>query len=110
MAFAISSGLPAAGRHLLRDRHGVPDFGPGRLPLPDWRPDRRPGVGPLARPEQDKLVALNTMLAEDGASITVPAGADAGTLVLVSLGTGAADRAIAFHPLATPCTWPPAAA
>jgi Fe-S cluster assembly protein SufD len=57
-----------------------------------------PALGPLARPEQDKLVALNTMLAEDGASITVPAGADAGTLVLVSLGTGAADRAIAFHP------------
>jgi Fe-S cluster assembly protein SufD len=57
-----------------------------------------PAFGPLARPAQDKLVALNTMLAEDGAALTVPEGVDAGTVVLVSLGTAAAGRATAFHP------------
>jgi Fe-S cluster assembly protein SufD len=57
-----------------------------------------PALGPLAHPEQDKMVALNTMLAEDGAGITVPAGVDAGTLLLVSLGTAAPGPAIAFHP------------
>lgn len=53
-----------------------------------------PALGTLARPEQDKLVALNTMLAEDGADLAVPEGVDAGTVVLVSLGVGAS----AFHP------------
>jgi Fe-S cluster assembly protein SufD len=50
--------------------------------------------GTLARPDRDPLVALNTMLAEDGALLAVPRGIDAGTLLLVSIGT---DRA-AFHP------------
>ncbi|MBN8892823.1 MAG: Fe-S cluster assembly protein SufD [Rhodospirillales bacterium 70-18] len=57
-----------------------------------------PALGPLARPESEKMVALNTMLAEDGAEIAVPAGVDAGTLLLVSLGTDAHGRAVAFHP------------
>ena len=34
--------------------------------------------GTLARPDSEPLVALNTMLAEDGASLSVPAGVDAG--------------------------------
>src|SRR3984885_16003906 len=50
--------------------------------------------GTLARPGSEPLVALNTMLAEDGASLTIPAGVDAGLLLLVSLAT---DEA-AFHP------------
>jgi Fe-S cluster assembly protein SufD len=50
--------------------------------------------GSLARPDREPLVALNTMLAEDGASLSVPAGIDAGALLLVSVAT---DRA-AFHP------------
>ena len=54
-----------------------------------------PAFGTIARPAGEKLVALNTMLAEDGAAIHVPAGIDAGTVVLVSLGTG---RSVGFHP------------
>jgi Fe-S cluster assembly protein SufD len=50
--------------------------------------------GGLARPDRDPLVALNTMLAEDGAVLHVPDGVDAGLVVLVSVGN---DRA-AFHP------------
>ncbi len=57
-----------------------------------------PRFGTLARPERDAMVALNTMLAEDGARITIPAGADGGVVQLASLGSGAADHAIAFHP------------
>ncbi len=38
----------------------------------------------LARPDREPLVALNTMLAEEGAVLSVPAGVDAGLLLLVS--------------------------
>ena len=51
--------------------------------------------GATNRPDQQKLVALNTMLADDGVAITVPAGHDAGTILLVSIGTGGN---ISFHP------------
>jgi Fe-S cluster assembly protein SufD len=54
----------------------------------------RAEFGRLARPDREPLVALNTMLAEDGASIVVPAGVDAGLLVLVSVAT----HGTAFHP------------
>ena len=57
-----------------------------------------PAYGALARPERDRMAALNTMLAEDGATIDVPAGADGGLLVVASLGTGSVDRPVAFHP------------
>ena len=57
-----------------------------------------PAFDALARPADEKLVALNTMLSEDGADITVADGTDAGTLLLVSLGTGAEGRPVAFHP------------
>ncbi len=49
-----------------------------------------PAWGTLARPALEKLVALNTMLAEDGADIEVAEGVDAGTLVLAGLATGGA--------------------
>jgi Fe-S cluster assembly protein SufD len=52
-----------------------------------------PAWGKLARPATEKLVALNTMLAQDGAAIDVADGIDGGTLVLASLATGGA-----FHP------------
>jgi Fe-S cluster assembly protein SufD len=52
-----------------------------------------PAWGTLARPAAEKLVALNTMLAEDGAAIEVADGVDGGTLVLASLASGGA-----FHP------------
>ena len=56
-----------------------------------------PAFGSLSRPEQEPVVALNTMLAEDGAILSVSAGVDAGTLVLVSLGAET-GRSVAFHP------------
>ena len=56
-----------------------------------------PEFGTLAALD-DKLVALNTMLAEDGAAITVPAGTDAGLVMLVSLGSGTQAGPVAFHP------------
>ena len=39
-----------------------------------------PSSATLARPEREPLVALNTMLAEDGARIAVPAGVDGGAV------------------------------
>ncbi len=57
-----------------------------------------PSYGPLAQPERERMVALNAMLAEDGATIEVPDGADGGLLILAILGTGAVDRPVAFHP------------
>ncbi|MGH7107449.1 MAG: Fe-S cluster assembly protein SufD, partial [Acetobacteraceae bacterium] len=46
----------------------------------------------------EPLIALNTMFAEDGADIAIPAGADGGTLVLVHLGIGNAGHPPALHP------------
>jgi Fe-S cluster assembly protein SufD len=54
--------------------------------------------GSLARPERDRLVALNTMLAEDGAILSVPAGVDGGVLLLVSVGRDIHATPIGFHP------------
>lgn len=54
--------------------------------------------GPLAQAEREPLVALNTMLAEDGADVRVPRGVDAGTLHLVSIATNSTGESIAFHP------------
>ena len=57
-----------------------------------------PAFGNLARPEREKLVALNTMLAEDGAIVRVPPGVDGGVLILASFGSGTSGQAPAFHP------------
>jgi Fe-S cluster assembly protein SufD len=57
-----------------------------------------PAFGTGARPDFDQMVALNTMLTEDGAAIAVPHDVDAGTIVLASLATAPDGRAIAFHP------------
>jgi Fe-S cluster assembly protein SufD len=53
-----------------------------------------PNFGTLTRPDRDPVVALNTMLAEDGAVLSVAEGVDAGLLLLVSVATARA----AFHP------------
>ena len=76
-----------------------------------WREDLsvatdRLRIAPFARqPDFGRLpdasapmVALNTMLAEDGAIVTVPEGVDGGTLVLASLATDIHGRAVTFHP------------
>jgi Fe-S cluster assembly protein SufD len=90
----------------------IPDLGAPRLVFVDgrFRDDLSdapalaavrvggPSFGALAQPMREKLVALNTMLSEDGAEITVAAGVDAGALVLISLGTDLNGRAVAFHP------------
>ena len=57
-----------------------------------------PEFGALAQPARERMVALNTMLAQDGAQIRVPATIDAGALLLVSLADGTAAHPVAFHP------------
>jgi Fe-S cluster assembly protein SufD len=58
----------------------------------------RPKFGRLARPDREPMAALNTMLAEDGATLDVAEGVDAGLVDLISIGTESAGRATAFHP------------
>ncbi|MCB8874996.1 Fe-S cluster assembly protein SufD [Acidisoma silvae] len=53
--------------------------------------------GDLTKPERDRVVALNTMLTEDGIIIDVPAGFDAGFLMLAQLTSGR-HRRVASHP------------
>jgi Fe-S cluster assembly protein SufD len=54
----------------------------------------QPDFGTLSWPDREPMVALNTMLADDGAALHVPAGHDGGTVQLVSVATGDVD----FHP------------
>jgi Fe-S cluster assembly protein SufD len=93
----------------LSDFEGVPRlvFVQGRLNaaqsvLPDRATVRgfaeEAAFGTLARPDRERLVALNTMLAEDGAIIEVAEGVDAGALLMVSLGRDIHGTPIAFHP------------
>ena len=55
-----------------------------------------PRFGGLSRPEQEPVVALNTMLAEDGAVLSVGEGVDAGTVLLVNLAAETEGRTVAF--------------
>jgi Fe-S cluster assembly protein SufD len=57
-----------------------------------------PSFSAFPHPEQQPVVALNTMLAEDGAVLSVAAGVDAGTILLVSLAAETEGRSVAFHP------------
>ncbi len=60
--------------------------------------DVRPFAGvDAAEPLRHPMVALNTMLATDGMVVRVPAGLDAGRLLLVSLCEGIGGRAVASH-------------
>ena len=54
----------------------------------------RPDFGTLTRPDQEPMVALNTMLAEDGAVIEIPAHQDRGVLQIVHIAASEGD----FHP------------
>jgi len=54
----------------------------------------QPDFGTLTWPDREPMVALNTMLASDGAALHVPAGFDGGIAQLVSIAGGAAD----YHP------------
>jgi Fe-S cluster assembly protein SufD len=66
------------------------------LPLGSFA--KRPQFGDLANAARERMVALNTMLTEDGAIIDVGPGIDAGTLLIVSLGGDIHGTPIAFHP------------
>jgi Fe-S cluster assembly protein SufD len=54
----------------------------------------QPDFGTLSWPDREPMVALNTMLAADGAALHVPAGHDGGTVQLISIAATDAD----FHP------------
>jgi Fe-S cluster assembly protein SufD len=54
-------------------------------------------LGALARPENEPMAALNTMLFEDGLVVEVPEGVAGGTLEILSL-AAESERAPAFHP------------
>ena len=51
----------------------------------------QPDFGTLTWPDREPMVALNTMLATDGAALQVPAGFDSGIVQLVSIAGGEAD-------------------
>ncbi len=57
-----------------------------------------PGFGARPQPDSQPIVALNTMLAEDGALLSVAEGVDAGTVLLVNLAAETEGRSVAFHP------------
>jgi Fe-S cluster assembly protein SufD len=56
-------------------------------PLPEFAQFAdQPDFGELSWPDRDPMVALNTMLAEDGAVLTIPANHDAGVILLIHNG------------------------
>jgi Fe-S cluster assembly protein SufD len=55
-------------------------------------------AGADAASDQDRLVALNTLLAEDGALLEVAAGTDAGTLLLIHMSADLSGTPTSFHP------------
>jgi Fe-S cluster assembly protein SufD len=59
--------------------------------------DAEAALGALAKPENEPLAALNTMLFEDGLFLDVPDGVDGGLLELVSVAVDP-GRPFAFHP------------
>lgn len=59
--------------------------------------EAEPYLGALAKPQNEPLAALNTMLFEDGLFIDVPDGVDGGLLELVSVAVDP-GRPFAFHP------------
>ncbi|MBL6456226.1 Fe-S cluster assembly protein SufD [Belnapia sp. T6] len=65
--------------------------------LADALPQLESRLGELARPAEEPLVALNTMLFEDGLVVSVPAGIDGGVIELSSIASRS-ERPSAFHP------------
>jgi Fe-S cluster assembly protein SufD len=51
----------------------------------------QPDFGTLSWPDREPMVALNTMLTEDGAALRVPSGHDGGVVQLVSISTRDSD-------------------
>lgn len=59
--------------------------------------EAEPHLGALARPANEPLAALNTMLFEDGLFLDIPEGVEGGLLELVSIAVDP-GRPFAFHP------------
>ena len=96
-AMIAAMGLPDVPRLVFVDGRFAPDL--SREPAGhSGLFSRSPMFGLLARPESEAFVALNTMLAEDGAVFDLAAGVDGGTVAIVSLGIHASARPVAFHP------------
>jgi Fe-S cluster assembly protein SufD len=98
-AGALRALLPRidAPRVVLVDGRFSPDLSAPPTALQFTRFADEAVFGALARPEAEPMVALNTMLAEDGALLSVSEGVDAGLLLLVSLATDADGPPVAFH-------------
>ncbi len=96
--------LPDAPRLVFVDGRFAPDLSTASAAgvVPDGVVVGRFAIEPrfdgAAAGSPEPMVALNTMLAEDGVVITVNDHVEGGTLVLVSLGAHAAVRPIAYHP------------
>ena len=90
---ALLARLPAIAAPRLVFMDGK--FQPGASTKLSYVKTGAPAWGTLADPVAHKLVALNSMLTEDGLALDVPAGMDAGSILLVSLGSGAINS---FHP------------
>jgi Fe-S cluster assembly protein SufD len=69
---------------LRRDLSVIPAAGFGQFA-------EQPDFGTLTWPDREPMVALNTMLAEDGAVLDVAAGIDAGIVQLVNVAAGDGD-------------------
>jgi len=74
---------------------GLSQLPPGATALSQNLNDAEGRLGALA--QELPIVALNTMLFEDGLVLDIPAGVDAGEMELLSIATHT-ERAIAFHP------------
>ncbi len=99
-ADALTDAVPriVASRLVFIDGHFRPELSelPAVVNVSSFA--EHPQFGTLARPDREPLVALNTMLAEDGAVIEVPDQTDGGLVQLVSIAAEASGRATALHP------------
>lgn len=115
MAFSEAAGNETQPSHLLQrlpptsspllvfangrmraDLSRLPSNGEASLGITSFASD--PSFADIPESEVEPLTALNTMLAEDGARITVPPATDGGTLILLHLATGNAAEPPGLHP------------
>ena len=105
---SVTAALPLPAQRLPRRaifvdgrfREGLSELGDNAVALGSLAADLPAAegrLGRLARPEEHPLAALNTALFEDGLTVTVPAGIDAGGLELSHF-VLAAERPLACHP------------
>lgn len=90
-AYALDAGLSRAV--MVNGR-----FAPGLSRLPDGVSVTRFAAGADLAPHDDVASALNALLAEDGLTLTVAAGVDAGRMVLLSVVVASDGVALSVHP------------